>query len=497
MPLTIERFTQRLTSSGVMAEDELREWLDKYPTGKRPRDGEQLARELVKRKRLTAYQALEIYTGKGESLVLGNYLVLDKIGEGGMGVVLKAEHRRMRRVVALKIMSGVALSTRGAMQRFEREVQAVAKLEHSNIVTAYDADQAGDTSFLVMQFVEGEDLSAIIKKSGPLPVDRAVDCVLQAARGLEFAHQNGVIHRDIKPHNLLLSKDGVVKILDLGLARIEDPLGANQESTLTSTGAVLGTIDYMSPEQAEDTKMADARSDVYSLGCTLFYLLTGRAPYSGDTAMKRLIGHREAPIPSLVEVVEAESRKRQRPTVDSAASRQLLAALDSVFRKMVAKRSADRYSSMTQVVADLQLCLTVPVAKVTPVMVPSEETKLNDFLSKISDPNFTEASFASQFGVLPEDAVTVQFRGEVSDTDPATLTSVSATVKRRAKTNAWWHDPNKLAIVITVAVLLAFLGWLASSPKGTVSPGSEENRKPKGKSELRTFSSNEWLHNVA
>ncbi len=463
MPLTIERFTQRLTSSGVMTADELREWLDKLPEGKLPRDGEELARELVKRKRLTAYQALEIYMGKGQSLVLGNYLVLDKIGEGGMGVVLKAEHRRMRRLVALKIISSAALSTRGAMQRFEREVQAVARLEHSNIVTAYDADQVGDTSFLVMQFVDGEDLSAIIKRSGPLSVDRAVDYVLQAARGLEFAHQNGVTHRDIKPHNLLLGKDGVVKILDLGLARIEDPMGANHESTLTSTGAVLGTIDYMSPEQAEDTKMADARSDVYSLGCTLFYLLTGRAPYPGDTVMKRLLGHREAPIPSLVEVVETESRKLQRPAVDSAANRPLLAALESVFRKMVAKRSADRYSSMTQVVADLQRCLTAPVAKIAPVLVPSEETKLNDFLSKISDPNFSETSIASQFSALPEDAATVQFRGEVFDTDPTTLTSVSATVKRRSKTNAWWHDPNKLAIVITVALLLAVLGWLASS----------------------------------
>lgn len=231
MPLTIERFTQRLTSSGVMTDGELREWIDTLPAAKRPCDGEQLARDLVKRKRLTAYQAMEIYVNKGQSLVLGNYLVLDKLGEGGMGVVLKAEHRRMKRTVALKVMSATALSTRGGMQRFEREVQAVAKLEHPNIVTAYDADQAGETHFFVMQYVDGDDLSAFVKKSGAMPVDRAVDCVLQAARGLEFAHQNGVIHRDVKPSNLLLAKDGTVKILDMGLARIEDSLVMGNEST--------------------------------------------------------------------------------------------------------------------------------------------------------------------------------------------------------------------------------------------------------------------------
>lgn len=491
MPLTIERFTERLTLSGVMSEGELREWLGKVPTAKRPRDGEELARELVKRKRLTAYQALEIYMGKGQTLVLGNYVVLDKIGEGGMGIVLKAEHRRMRRVVALKVMSSVALGTRGAMQRFEREVQAVSKLEHPNIVTAYDADQAGDTSFLVMQFVDGEDLSVIIKKSGPLPVDRAVDCVLQAARGLEFAHQNGVIHRDIKPHNLLLNKDGVVKILDMGLARIEDPLGANHESTLTSTGAVLGTIDYMSPEQAEDTRVADARSDIYSLGCTLFYLLTSRVPYPGDTAMKRLLGHREATIPSLVELVESENQKSQGLAFETVANRNLLVAVESVFRKMVAKRAVDRYASMTQVVAELQRCLTVPVARIASVLVPSEENKLNDFLTMISDPNVSESAVAARAGVSPENAATVQFRGEASDTDPTALTGVSAAARRRGKSQSWWHDPNKLAIVITAVVMLTFLGWLAVSSKWTAPPSSDENRKLDPKTGPRRFSSNQ------
>ena len=479
MPLTIEQFTQRLASSGVMAADELREWLVKVPVAKRPRDGEQLARELVKRKRLTAYQALEIYLGKGESLVLGNYVVLDKLGEGGMGVVLKAEHRRMKRIVALKVISPAAINARGALQRFEREVQAVAKLEHLNIVTAHDADLAGETHFLVMQFVDGDDLSAMVKQSGPLSVDRAVDCVLQAARGLEFAHQNGVIHRDVKPHNLLLSKEGVVKILDLGLARVEDTLSADRESTLTSTGAVMGTIDYMSPEQAEDTKTADERSDIYSLGCTLFYLLTGRAPYTAETVMKRLLAHREAPLPSLS--VELETRSREARGAAPATLDARLVTLNAVFRKMIAKHPEDRQPSMAAVIVDLQRCLTAPVAKAVPVMAVSEDSKLNNFLAMISDPNSATSEDvvdgSNPTGFTFDDAQTIQFQGDAADTDPTTLTNVSETAKLRRKRYAWWRDPIRLGILAVGTLLLYAVYWLATSPTVPATPSNNESKK--------------------
>ena len=335
MPVPLDTFVQQLEDSGILDGETLTDFLP--PKGEL-KNTEELARELVRLKMLTKFQAEELAKGKGKSLVLGNYLLMEKIGAGGMGQVFKARHRVMERLVAVKVLPPAMTKNKAAIARFHREVKAAAKASHPNIVTAHDADQANGVHFLVMEFVDGTDLSALVKKKGPLAVIKAVNCVLQAARGLEAAHKKGIVHRDMKPSNLLLDSEGTVKILDMGLARFS---GENDtvQSELTSTGMVMGTVDYMAPEQAVDSKSADARADIYALGCSLHFLLTGKPTYEGDSLMNRMLAHRDRPIPSL---------RAARPEVPEQ--------LETVFKKMVAKQVEGRYQTMTAVIVDLEQC---------------------------------------------------------------------------------------------------------------------------------------------
>jgi len=351
---------------------------DGFPPERRPNDMKGLATELVRAGKLTKYQAINLIQGRLKYLLFGEYMVLEKLGQGGMGQVLKAQHRRMKRMVALKLMSSEALKNPDAVRRFEREVQAAARLIHPNIVTAFDANEHEGMHFFVMEFVDGLDLGALSKTHGPLPVKMALDYTLQAARGLAYAHGKGVVHRDIKPGNLLVDKDGTVKILDMGLARLD--LG-KEDHELTGSGQVLGTVDYMAPEQALDTRTADARADIYSLGCTLYRLLTGEAIYTGESIMQKLLLHRESPIPSM---------NMKRPDVP--------AAVEAVWKKMVAKAPNHRYQTMAEVVAAL-----TRAAGVQPATLPGEEDeddgkpidsvtyKLNEFLEVMARENASKS----------------------------------------------------------------------------------------------------------
>ena len=235
-----------------------------------------LTDELLRRGWLTRFQLTEIERGRGKDLVCGQYVLLEGLGEGGMGRVFKARHRRMKRVVALKFIHKHLLTHPLAVQRFYREIEAVARLSHPNIVMAFDADEIDGTHFFVTEYVEGVDLRTLLERDGPLPVARACEAARQAALGLQHAHLRGLVHRDIKPANLLLSREGVVKIVDLGLARLTlpDPDDAGAVN-LTRTGELMGTPDYLAPEQIHDFHRADIRADIYSLGCTLYQLLAG------------------------------------------------------------------------------------------------------------------------------------------------------------------------------------------------------------------------------
>jgi serine/threonine protein kinase len=253
-----------------------------------------------------------------------------------MGTVFKARHRRMKRIVALKVLSPKLAKDATLLQRFQREVEMIARFTHPNVVMAFDADEDERGPFLVMEFVDGQDLTTLVEKQGPMDVAAAVDTILQGARGLEYAHGQGIIHRDIKPANLLRDAAGVVKVTDLGLARFNSVGGEPGAGGITQAGGIVGTVDYMSPEQAVDSTSIDHRSDIYSLGATLHFLLTGQPPYQGQTMMATLLKHRDAAIPSL-----------------TAARHDIPASLDAVFRRMMAKAPADRYQTMTEVVQAL------------------------------------------------------------------------------------------------------------------------------------------------
>ncbi|MBI3409804.1 MAG: protein kinase [Planctomycetes bacterium] len=351
-----DSFLNKLTKSGILSSDALRT----LPPQTAAESPNQAAERLVADQVLTSFQAQALLEGNAENLILEDYILLDKLGEGGMGVVYKARHRRMDRLVALKVLPPAAMQSPEAVKRFHREVQAAAKLIHPNIVAAYDAREANGVHFLVMELVEGRNLAQIVRCDGPLPVRVALDCIVQAARGLAHAHEKGIIHRDIKPSNLILrvaSGSRVCKILDMGLARFEAALAANLPGDeMTRTGVIMGTVDFMAPEQALDPKLADARSDIYSLGCTFYYLLTGQLIYAGDTPIMKLVAHREEPIPDL-----------------RAKRTDISAEIEALFRKMVAKKPGERYQSMGEIALEVESCLRGAPAEALGRVVPVEE----------------------------------------------------------------------------------------------------------------------------
>jgi serine/threonine protein kinase/DNA-binding response OmpR family regulator len=347
--LTREQFLRNLSDSGLFSPEEMRKILEALPEAK-AEDGGAVAQHLIAAGNLTAFQVEAVRERNFEGLAIGNYQVLDRLGAGGMGTVYKARHRRMKRVVAIKVLSRSVGQSEKFVKRFQREVEAVARLSHPNIVMAHDADEAEVGHFLVMEFVNGQDLDSTVRQRGPLPISEAVDCIVQAARALDYAHGQGVIHRDIKPANLLRDAGGAVKVADLGLARFNDQFGRPPEemAALTQAGSIMGTVDFMPPEQALGLTSIDHRADIYSLGCTLYFLLIGQPPYQGPSLMAILLKHREGAIPSLC-----------------SARAEVPAELDQVFRRMVAKKPEDRFDRMGEALRALEALELTPETRPT------------------------------------------------------------------------------------------------------------------------------------
>jgi serine/threonine protein kinase len=345
-PVTCDEFLDLVRRSAVLEDERL----DKFASGlsdsgtalEQPKV---LAERMIRDGLLTVFQAKQILVGKWRRFLLsGKYKLLEPIGAGGMGAVYLCEQIFMKRHVALKILPQDKLEDDpSALERFYREARAAGKLDHPNIVRAYDIDQDGKTHFLVMEYVEGESLQNIVAKHGKLDPDRAANYIRQAALGLQHAHEAGLVHRDIKPGNLLIDRTGTVKILDLGLARILDARKDNLTERFDGENAVLGTADYLAPEQALGGKAnVDIRADIYSLGATFFFLLTGRAPFEDGTLTQKLLWHQIRKIQSV-----SDFRTDVPP--------EIVAVVD----KMLSKLPDDRYTT-PQELADALTPMAAP-----------------------------------------------------------------------------------------------------------------------------------------
>lgn len=298
-----------------------------------PEKAVDFAAKLVKSGLITPFQAKLLLGGRYRGFRLGAYIIREQIGQGGMGTVYLAEHETLRRRVAVKVLSPQEGGKRVAVERFLREARAAAALDHPNIVRIFDVAQQGDLYYLVMEYVEGETLDEVVEKHGPLPCGRAAEYVLQAAAGLDHANSKGFIHRDIKPGNLILAKDGTLKILDMGLARSFE---TNDKLTeVFDNGSVVGTADYIAPEQAMNNPDLDIRADIYSLGATFFAIVTGRPPFEGNTTQK-LLQHQLKEAPSIM-----------------LLDKTFPPGLGEVLSKMLKKKPNERYQTPAEVMAAL------------------------------------------------------------------------------------------------------------------------------------------------
>ncbi|MCI0379686.1 MAG: serine/threonine protein kinase [Gemmataceae bacterium] len=351
-PVSASDFIGNVRKSGVVDSVTWDEYLRIHPA--LPNQPHMLADKLVREQLLTPFQAKHLLAGRHRGLVLGQYRLLDQIGKGGTGVVFLAEHRQLRRRVAIKVLPGEHTRDQETLQRFYREARAVAALDHPHIVQAYDVNHEGSIHYLVMEYVDGESLQTYVEKCGALPIHEAADYVLQAARAMQHYHERGLVHRDIKPGNLLRDAHGVIKLTDLGLALIfeEKEVGLTQQ---LSRGAVLGTADYLSPEQAVNCHTVDIRSDIYSLGTTFYTLLNGRPPFHDSKITQKL--------------VDCQVRE---PTPLHMIMPDVPRALSDLVSRMVSKKPEDRPQTPAEVVeaiAPWALPIALPLSVARPAQL--------------------------------------------------------------------------------------------------------------------------------
>jgi serine/threonine protein kinase len=425
VPSSVEELLQLIRKSGMVDEQKLANYLHRrHLTRGLSYDPREFADEMVQDGVLTYFQAEQFLLGKWRGFTIGKFKLLERIGVGGMGQVFLCEHMFMRRRVAVKVLPPAKADQPAALGRFYREARAAGSLDHPNIVRTHDIDQDGNLHFIVMDYVDGPNLLDVVKKFGPMDLTRAVSYTRQAALGLDYAFRNHLIHRDIKPGNVLIDRKGVARILDMGLARFINDHG-DQLTIKYDDKIVLGTADYVAPEQVANSHSVDIRADIYALGATLYFLLAGHPPFPTGTVSQKLLWHRtKDPTPV----------RQIRPEVPEA--------LAVIVGKMMAKDPKARYQTPAQVATDLEQFLTVPVP------LPAEE-------------EMPALSPAATEGTNPAQAVTAEAPAE----------AVAAAVIGGA--------PKAPAAVLAAPTVSPF-GGSAGSPWGSASPAPRQTAPPPG-----------------
>jgi serine/threonine protein kinase len=454
-PATNQELLSLIARSRVRDADRVREYLAKLTAaGGVPAAPPALAARMVADGFLSPFQAENLLAGRWKRFFIGKYKVLERIGVGGMGAVFLCEHTLMKRKVAVKVLPAAKAKDPAARQRFYREARAVAAVDHPNIVRAYDIDDDDGLHFLVMEYVDGASLYDLVARSGPLPVGRACHYVYGTCVGLQHAHECGLIHRDIKPANVLVDRAGVVKILDLGLARFFSP-AADDKLTQQFDETVLGTADYLAPEQAIDSSAVDIRADIYGLGGTFYFLLAGRPPFPEGSIAQKLLWHQNtAPTPI----------RDLRPDVPP----ELAAVLD----KMLAKDPAARYQTPLEVMAALEPWIRTPIPPPADHELPQSSGS-----SRPAPPPSSSAAESSPFLVQPSSA-----ERPAPSVAPIPAPSVVWATTAAAAPPPAAHDPNALweSITSTDTIPTATADTANKPPAAKPVPTNDDPTPPAG-----------------
>jgi serine/threonine protein kinase len=346
-PATIDDLLTLLRKSGLVTDQQLNGWLERAPLALLDEGPNSVAAALIRDGVLTRFQAEQLLLGKSRGFKLGPYKILERLGTGGMALVYLCESPDRRSLVALKVLPNSRAQDEEFLKRFQRESRVTAALDHPNIVKMQDIGQDGKLHFIVMEYIAGTPLHQIVHKFGPLAIDRACNYIRQTALGLQHAHESGLVHRDIKPANLILDRSGTLKILDMGLARIF----SDAEEILTH--GVLGTPDYVAPEQSQDSHNVDIRADIYSLGCTFYYMLSGYPPFPEGSVAQKLLWHQTR---------QPKPLRTLRPEVPEDLAR--------LVHQLMAKLPAQRPQSPAAVAAALEPWVQTPIAPPPEIEMP-------------------------------------------------------------------------------------------------------------------------------